>query len=299
MKLSTSTNITAFTPHNVSNNILFNMKMCKKAGYEVIDINFCEAMAPFSRLKEDDWEDYILEIKELAKELDLSITQSHLPYYDIGLTNDKKKIDDLEEWIRRSIIASGMLNAKNVVTHPFTIYDDIEFTRTKDENLKYFEKHLKLAKENDVILCLENLFEYKKAPYQRTYCSTVTELCDLVDEFNSENVKICYDFGHANLVGGNQRQDLNIIGDRLKCLHVQDNDGISDIHTLPFYGTVNWEDSLKGLCDIGFDGDFTFEVQGFGKNLPNCVKPSMMKHTVEIGNILLKMHEEIKSRSVQ
>ena len=71
---------------------------------------------------------------------------------------------------------------------------------------------------------------------------------------------ICWDFGHANLMGIDQREALRVMGKRLKATHVADNSGKLDDHILPFQGNVNWRSILPVLSEIGYEGDLTFEI---------------------------------------
>ena len=92
MEISTSTNICAFQPGRERNPFDFCIAECAKGGYKVLDINFCEAMNPHSRMRDDDWEDYVKDIAELGKKWDVVFRQSHLPYYDIFADNDEEKV---------------------------------------------------------------------------------------------------------------------------------------------------------------------------------------------------------------
>ena len=83
MELSTSTNLVSFQPGRQRNNLLFCIPECARGGYRVLDLNFCEAMNPTSRLRDPDWEDYIRQIQQLGKQWGVSYRQCHLPYYDI------------------------------------------------------------------------------------------------------------------------------------------------------------------------------------------------------------------------
>ena len=102
--------------------MLFCIEEAAKAGYTHLDINFCECMNPNSRMRDDDWMDYVEELKTKGKELGVTYTQSHLPYYDIFGENSPEKIKLMEELIRRSIIASSILGIRWTVTHPGTVY---------------------------------------------------------------------------------------------------------------------------------------------------------------------------------
>ncbi len=257
MEISTSTNICAFQPGRERNPFDFCIAECAKAGYRVLDINLCEAMNPYSRMRDDDWESYVEDIARLGERWNVVFRQSHLPYYDIFAENDEEKVRTMEELIRRSIIASGRLGVRWAVTHPGTVYSAGHDMRVSlERNLEYYSAHLKTARENGVGIALENDFEYRSAPYQRIFCANVHELVELVDAFNDpEHIGACYDFGHGNLCGPFHRQNLNVIGHRLRAIHVQDNHGISDEHLMPFHGNINWQEAMAGLADIGYGCD--------------------------------------------
>lgn len=297
MEISTSTNICAFQPGRERNPFDFCIAECAKAGYRVLDINLCEAMNPYSRMRDDDWERYVEDIARLGERWNVVFRQSHLPYYDIFAENDEEKVRTMEELIRRSIIASGRLGVRWAVTHPGTVYSAGHDMRVSlERNLEYYLAHLKTARENGVGIALENDFEYRSAPYQRIFCANVHELVELVDAFNDpEHIGACYDFGHGNLCGPFHRQNLNVIGHRLRAIHVQDNHGTSDEHLMPFHGNINWQEAMAGLADIGYGGDLTYEIQEFGRYFPNDQKHLVVEYSLKVGQVLVDMFEKAKA----
>ena len=207
--------------------------------------------------------------------------------------------EELEELIRRSIIASAELGVEWTVTHPGTVYSaGPDVSVSKEKNLEYYSRHVATARENGIGICLENDFEYRpRQPMQRIYCASIYELVDLVDAFGDpEHVGVCYDFGHANLGGHDfHRQNLNIIGSRLHAIHVQDNHGVADEHLMPFHGNIDWAEAMAGLADIGYDGDLTYEIQEFGRYLPNDQKHLVVEYSIKIGKVLLDLYEKAKA----
>lgn len=297
MEISTSTNICAFQPGRERNPFDFCIAECAKAGYRVLDINLCEAMNPHSRMRDDDWESYVEDIARLGERWNVVFRQSHLPYYDIFAENDEEKVRTMEKLIRRSIIASGRLGVRWAVTHPGTVYSAGHDMRVSlERNLEYYSGHLKAARESGIGIALENDFEYRSAPYQRIFCANVHELVELVDAFNDpEHIGACYDFGHGNLCGPFHRQNLNVIGHRLRAIHVQDNHGTSDEHLMPFHGNINWQEAMAGLADIGYDGDLTYEIQEFGRYFPNDQKHLVVEYSLKVGRVLVDMFEKAKA----
>jgi len=301
MQISTSTNICAFQPGRERNPYDFCVAECAKAGYKVLDLNFCEAMNPRSRMRDDDWEDYVRDIEALGRRWGVEFRQSHLPYYDIFARNDPDKVKTMEELIRRSIIASGRLGVKWTVTHPGTVYSaGPDMSVSLERNLEYYAPHVAEAKANGLGIALENDFEYRSAPYQHIFCASPYELVKLADGFGDPaHVGICYDFGHGNLVGGFHRQNLNIIGSRLRAIHVQDNHGMTDEHLMPFHGNIDWQQAMAGLADIGYDGDLTYEIQEFGRYFPNEHKHLVVEYSLKVGEVLVGMFEKARAEQAK
>ncbi len=301
MQISTSTNLCAFQPGRERLSTAFCIETCAEAGYKVLDVNLCEAMNPDSRLRDDDWEKYALELKSLAGRLGIVFRQSHLPYYDIFGKNAQDKAPLMEKLIRRSIIVSAILGVRWTVTHPGTDYEaGFDTKRSLEKNIEYYAPLVELAKQNGVGIALENDFEYRSKPLQRIYCASPYELAGLCDAFGDpEYVGVCYDFGHAHLAGGFHTQNLHVIGKRIKALHVQDNHGVSDEHLLPFHGTIPWREAMSALADVGYEGDLTFEAQEFGRFLPKEQKRLVASYSLQIGKVLLDMFNDEKKRISQ
>ena len=52
---------------------------------------------------------------------------------------------------------------------------------------------------------------------------------------------------------------VQLLGDELRVLHVHDNRGDGDLHLLPYFGEINWQDFADALKETGFDGVFSYE----------------------------------------
>ena len=272
MELSTSTNLTTFYPGG-RNSYAFNIEACAKAGYKVLDINLCEAMNPHSRLQTDDWEEDVKIMLELADRYGITFRQSHLPYYDLFAPIDEALIQHRERIIHNMIHASGMLGVKWCVTHPGTVFGQGNPKVSLERNLDYYAAHVKTCEEAGTGLALENVFDYGGEYHERNFGSDITELIELIDAFDSPTVKACYDFGHAQLTGGFHEDNLRRWGDRLVATHVADNNGIDDQHLLPYFGVIDWDEVMHALRVINYQGDFTYEVQEFGRHVPTKTKP--------------------------
>ena len=76
-------------------------------------------------------------------------------------------------------------------------------------------------------------------------------------------------------------------GSRLICLHVNDNHAGGDEHLLPFFGTINWADAMKGLGEIDFGYCFNYECRVL--RLPGDVREHIGRHAVALGHKLVEM----------
>lgn len=259
---------------------------CAKAGYRVLDINFCDMAESGFPLSLEGWESWVHHVGEVANEYGVVFSQSHAPFYNCcdDRVPDREWRDEL---IRRSIIGSGILRVPWIVMHAGTVrgccYEPEE---SKRRNIEYFKPFVDLAKEQNVGIAIENMADFDKA---RRYTAAVEELIDLVKSFDDPAVGICWDFGHANLTAEDQSSSLRRIGALLKATHVADNHGEWDEHLAPFYGTVPWESLMPVLSEISYAGDLTYEIHRFSAGLPSAVRGSMLEHTVEIGRYLMAL----------
>lgn len=84
---------------------------------------------------------------------------------------------------------------------------------------------------------------------------------------------------------------LSALGNRLKVLHIHDNDGRADLHQLPFTFTrtrenvtsTDWEGFLDGLGAICFDGVLSFETAPVLKSFPEAMKDDALSMIAKIG----------------
>jgi sugar phosphate isomerase/epimerase len=55
----------------------------------------------------------------------------------------------------------------------------------------------------------------------------------------------------------------------------------------PFMGSVDWADTMKALADIGYAGDFSFEVGSH--HFPDSARATWCKFIHDLGTNLLAM----------
>ena len=110
--------------------------------------------------------------------------------------------------------------------------------------------------------------------------SFILELYDDVPQ-----VRFCWDVGHANLGKFDQYENMTVLGSRLKVLHLHDNYGTKDDHSLPFLGTVDWDGVMRALRDIHYEGTFNYEVAA--SKLPLALRADHARYMVTAAKYLL------------
>lgn len=95
---------------------------------------------------------------------------------------------------------------------------------------------------------------------------------------------ICINIGHANLLGTNVRDLVDECGGRLKLMHINDNDGLSDQHQMPYTFTTgrgslstDWYHIIGSLFRQKFNGRLVFDTKGNLSRTPKQLHGVMFK----------------------
>ncbi len=226
----------------------------KECGFDYIDYNFCRDYNRKDGFYSEKWEDYLAQVKNEVTALGLTFVQAHAP---MG-----RPFVNMDEMIRatlHSIDISHELGIQNIVVHSGYNYD-LSREETFRINKEFFLPLCERAKEYGMNVLCEN-FNIMVDP--RVYwIDNATDLNDFIEYVDHPNLHACWDAGHANLQKMPQREELKILGHHVKALHIQDNmgDAWDDAHMCPYFGTLNLDDLMSGLREIGYAGYFTFEV---------------------------------------
>ena len=233
------------------------LKNAKNAGFKYVAIGF----GSNNIFLNDNWEDELKKIDALLTKYSLLCIQTHMPFYDLLLSAE---ITDaaIDTALLRSIEAGAKLGAEWNVYHPRTAINDNYSPRKSMEYAKNaIESLAEKAAECKSGLAVENIPVFPDVSKMRFFTSDYEDLCQLTDYFNSEYVAVCWDFGHANLLGNNQEKAITCVGNRIKCTHIHSNDGNYDQHNLPSQGSIEWEKIIPALKKTGYNGALTLEIK--------------------------------------
>ena len=253
-----------------------------EAGFEGIDLSMAKVFY------EDGYKSLVREIKDIADSYGVTFEQSHGPIRRIKIL-DVEPEDQYLFKARRCIEISGELGIKNMIIHPMRLApgsheDQLAY------NLELFNKIIPDAKAAGVRLAIENMCGYKEdvdGKQVKHVCKTPEELAKYIDAFESEWITGCLDTGHARISGESPAEFVRMLGgDRLSALHVQDCDGVGDLHTLPFLSKIEWLPFMDALAEVGYKGDITLEAVLFMKNMPIDLYPAAAKYMAEVARYL-------------
>ncbi len=160
----------------------------------------------------------------------------------------------LERWL----ILYAAIGVNNAVLH----CDEDSFPAGTDTatmiaaNARALQPYIRLAETLGIRICLENLVEHIR---------TVEDLLAVIDQAGgSEQLGICLDTGHLNLgAPGTEAHFIHRAGSRLHALHIDDNEGHTDQHLLPFgRGNVDFPAVMRALRESGYNDLFNYEISG-------------------------------------
>ncbi len=284
MKLSTTTNIL-----NTNFGIKKTIDIISDAGFDAADFSQFESCI----YEEIPDKAYYTEIKKYAEDKGIFFNQSHAPYGSSFVDEEQSKIRFDE--IVRAIKRASYLGVKNIIVHPcqHLEYDkEGNPERLFEYNMNFYPKLKPYCEEYGIRVALENMWQSVKGMATHSTCSRPDEFIRYLDELNDPCFVACLDIGHSYLAREDTDDFIRRLGNkRLQCLHVHDVDGTHDMHTLPYFGSVNWDKVMSALKEVGYTGDFTFEADCFFIDKPREIMPEASKYMCKTGRYLISKIE--------
>ena len=242
-------------------------------------------------------ETFFLPYKTAAAEHKIAIHQMHMPYpIYVPYADEQMNQYLMENVAPKSVGVCSFLGCKYLVVHGFKLAEILgseqaEWDKTRD----FLMSIAPAAQESGVTLCVENLYNSIGGHMVEGPCTDAGLAAERIDRMNeqagAEVFGFCFDTGHANLLGIDMERFITKLGTRLKVLHIHDNDGIADLHQLPYTFTktrenasaTDWEGFLKGLYQIHFDGVLSFETAPVLETFPEELKIDALQLIARIG----------------
>lgn len=251
-----------------------------------------------SALARDNWREWIKRMRHTADEEGIVFTQGHSFHKIMFDPNNPFTVTPYAKELEERIFeACCILGIPHIIYHPVTpapLSAQKNVTACREINLEYLTASAHKAASYNICIAVENMIDYSMVNPNGAwnYAACPEELAELVDNLKMQNVFVCLDTGHANLGQKGVCNAIEVLGSRIRALHIHDNMGQKDQHVAPFYGAIDWESVLEGLVRIGYRGDLTYEVST--RMLPHPNRECAVRHYLEIGQWLIERFDVIQ-----
>lgn len=268
----------------------------KDAGFDAIDYSFFDTSRCNPDVSDEEYKERFTELRKYAEDKGLYFNQSHAPHPSSRMDEvfTKRRYGELITALKNS----SYLGVRNIVIHPLqhlTYYTNENTEALYEMNLEFYAKLIPYCEEYGITVCAENMWQCygDSSKIWDSTCSKAEEFVRYIDGIGSEYVKACVDIGHTVLVGENPVKMIKSLGSRVAALHIHDNDGIRDEHTVPFHGIIKWNEVAKALKEIGYNGEITLETEGFMNQykIPKELVPASAKYMAETARLFSDMVE--------
>lgn len=271
----------------------------KEAKFDAVDFGLYSFPLSFFEDEEELFA-YFKEVKHYAEQSGIEFGQFHAPFPSYH-HKDEEASRKAREAIIKSIKITSLCDCKYIIVHP-CFKGELQESFSKDEewklNIEFFYSLIPYLKQYNVICCLENMWAYdcNNGKKYAAICSDPHEANRYIDALNEiageELFGFCLDTGHLLLVGIDSYHAVKVLGKRLKTLHINDNDGLGDIHLCPYMGVGNWERFCVALKETGYQGTLNFESGATQGRFPPQLRQQVLNLTAEVGLLFSKMIEE-------
>ena len=271
----------SYPKDNIPAYIRAGLAFFKEVGFDAANISTDAVLPPDGK-----WEPVVEQALEDAREWEIPFVDCHLPFFSNLINTDPEYAEQANREMHVGIEIAKALGVKHAVLHPNTApvkMRDFDPKAAYDSVMAYLSPFAEHAAKIGVNLAVENMRLDPGIYRMHRYCQEPEELCQIVDALG---VGVCWDFGHANMVGLKQSEALAYIGKRLKCVHIQDNNGVIEDYSAPFMGTVDWQDAMHGLALAEFEGPLNYEIPA--ARIPADLRKDFAKYLVAIADKLME-----------
>lgn len=205
----------------------------KKAGFDGVFIQWYNKDWDFNQQQQVDY----------CRQLGLDIEFAHLAYKGIDeIWADNPNGELLVENYLKDLDEIKRNNISMVVMH---LTDKFIAPAPNKIGIERIQKIVDYAEKLDIKIAFENTKIFGYLEY-------------VFDHIKNKNIGICYDSGHCHC-HFNDKFNWNKFKNKILAVHLHDNDQSSDLHLLPFDGTIDWDKLLKNLKNANYQGPVTLE----------------------------------------
>ena len=285
------------------------LEIAKEIGADAVDFSLDLPICDYRRegeiysKSEEEIVAYYREIGERARALGLIISQTHGKLS--GLHGDKEFDDALMKNMKIDVLATAALGAPVCVVHTASSIfhgPDADPEMMQRLNYEMFTGLLPYAKEKGVKVATETFGDARCSKfccldYFGGFDAFMEGYTRVKNSEWGDVFTVCIDTGHCNKAmrfGQPTPPDfIRRFGSDISVLHLHDNDTMTDQHKPPLTGSINWNDLLDALDEVGYNGVYNMEIA------LRCFGEEMMIETgafaIKIFRNLLDKREKAKN----
>jgi len=201
----------------------------------------------------------------------LEIENAHLDFIginDIWTNKGDERLEHLKKLVKLSAkygVPTNIVHVSSTVSPP----------PVNAKGIKRFQELRQFALDNGTEISFENL-------------RLMNYLEPVIDAI--PDAKVCIDSGH--MVCFTPAVNLwKSFSSKVNAVHIHDNDGVGDLHLIPFEGSINWELFLSDLARSSYQGNLTLEC--FMNNY-TCSEEEFIFKASEAADRLIALYKNIK-----
>lgn len=203
----------------------------------------------------------------------------------------------LEQIAESAVYLCGRIGCRYLIVPP--LFAGIEKGMEWQTNQAYYLRLAQVAREQHVILLLENQCRSYNGHLLRGNCSNGTDAAEWIDRLNAEAARqlhpadnvpaeptpifgFCLDTGICTLCGQNMQDIITALGDRLKAVILRDCERHRESSLLPFtaaykgQSSADWLGLIRGLRDIHFDGSLILDFEDTAAAFSPLLRPRLL-----------------------
>ena len=223
------------------------------AGFRYVDLSMY-SFTPSSVYMNEGWEDAVKALKTEADRLGMQFVQAHSQGGN-PLHTDPAHVDFLLDATIRSIEICAMLGIPNTVVHSGAA-KGMGKEEWFEKNRLFYQKLFPAMEACGVNVLIENSTAANMK--DKYFVNSGKDMVEFLRYVDHPMLHTCWDTGHANCEGA-QYDEIMTLGKELYAIHYNDNHGLKDEHLIPYLGTLNHDEVMNALIDVGFKGYFTLE----------------------------------------
>ena len=261
----------------------------KQHGFDCVDFSLAGTDSIYYKADENECKRLLEAEAARIREAGMTLYQIHGPWRWPSQDATEEDRAERMDKMKRSIHMCAVMGCRYWVVHPIMPFGIQErgnaeqAAQTWELNRAFMRELIQTAHEEDVVICLENM------PMPNFSMGKVEDIIRFVNEMNDDHFKVCLDTGHAAVTREGVGDAVRALGkDLLRTLHIHDNNGIHDQHRLPYFGVIDWEDFAAALQEIGFDGNFSYEVTNPASMPDPIFEQIMLKDCAAIARHLMR-----------